>query len=432
MTATVAARPGTRALDWMLPRPEHGRRIPGIEGIRGLGCMAVAVGHVVEMNAFGTATNMKLWVLGSALVLFFAASGFLLYLQFLVRFLSGAPRPDFVRYTSRRFFRIFPGYVVIFLLANFVLQSVYVQNQLLAKQEQIETGVPLVGVGMITDPGMFLTNLTLTQTYLPAYIQTGVNPSWSLTLELAFYFTLPLFALLIWWLRDNTRWNPIAIAIVPPAILVAVSTVSKFVADRLSAAHGGIGDPENAFGPTWLAVLTRSILVLGDNFGVGMLAAVVYAALFLGKMPRLRLMPLRIGMLALIVACVPLWLMTRSAATRFDTSVIAIMCFAVLIFVTVPHARGVASPFADFCDNRFFYRLGTISMSVYLWHYPVLLLMRRWGWYGDDTVTGMLLSLLPVLVICLVLSEITYRLVEAPGMRLQFRKNDSGQWRIVG
>ena len=110
--------------------PTH-TRIIGLDGIRGLGCLAVVMGHVALSYSPVTHDKAFLGVLGLALILFFVLSGFLLFLPYIRRLTKDrakAVMPDTKQYALHRFFRVFPGYLTIFLICNFVLQVAYVQN----------------------------------------------------------------------------------------------------------------------------------------------------------------------------------------------------------------------------------------------------------------------------------------------------------------
>jgi peptidoglycan/LPS O-acetylase OafA/YrhL len=152
-TASAPAAPPPRA------------RIIGLDGVRGLLCLCIAVTHVTTHYSPKTAATWQTNVFGFSLVYFFVLSGFLLSLPFirnLVKDRSSALLPNVTDYTVHRFARIMPAYLVIFLLVNFVLQVSYVQNPALQPLGTDD------GTGMITDPGMLAANLTLLQSYFPA------------------------------------------------------------------------------------------------------------------------------------------------------------------------------------------------------------------------------------------------------------------------
>ena len=56
---------------------------------------------------------------------------------------------------------------------------------------------------MMTEPGPLLLNLSLLHTFVPEHLQTGINPSWSLTTELTFYALLPVLA--VWLVGRSSR-----------------------------------------------------------------------------------------------------------------------------------------------------------------------------------------------------------------------------------
>lgn len=253
--------------------PTH-RRIIGLDGVRGLGCLAVVVGHVGEWYTPHTHHKALLDILGLALILFFVLSGFLLFLPY-VRNLAKPQGhiPNTRQYALHRIFRVFPGYLVIFLICNFILRATYIENP------AIQPRGTQLGSGMITDPGELLANLTLVQTYIPQYMQTGINPSWSLTLELAFYISLPLLGMLMFALRGRVRMHPLLLSCLAPAILLAVAFVGRAFIPLVYAnvnVHNYVPVPGSDinelglqnWGPNIAAVFTRSLLTNADLFRV--------------------------------------------------------------------------------------------------------------------------------------------------------------------
>src|ERR1700712_880884 len=199
-------------------------RIIGLDGVRGLLCLSIAVTHITGHYSPKTAITWQTNVFGFSLVYFFVLSGFLLSLPFIRNLLkerSSATLPNVTDYAVHRVARIMPAYVLIFLFVNFVLQMSYVQNPALQPLGTDD------GTGMITDPGALVANLTLLQSYFPAYIQTGINPSWSLTLEYAFYASLPVLFLVVFRMRRRTSRNPLVLALAVPALLLAVGLVGR-------------------------------------------------------------------------------------------------------------------------------------------------------------------------------------------------------------
>lgn len=410
--------------------PTH-RRIVGLDGIRGLGCLAVVVGHVGEFYSPTTHHKALLDILGLALILFFVLSGFLLFLPYVRKLTKPeAAMPDTRQYFLHRVFRVFPGYVVIFLICNFVFRAVYVENQTI--QHPGTQG----GTGMITDPGELLANLTLTQTYIPKFVQTGINPSWSLTLEIAFYLSLPLLGLLMFALRRRFDVHPLKLALVPPAILLTVALIGRALLPWVYSHINVYNFPQDAahnvpnivwlqnWGPNLAAVITRSLLTNADLFAYGMFAAVLFVAIeqgVIGVRPAKRYYWAAIIGIP-VFAVVTLKLLKHQSAFGFGA--LGVVSGLFIVMVVLPLSWGGNSRLARWLDAKPFYFVGLISMSVYLWHYPMLLLLGRYGLAAGDTWGGMLRNMAVVTVVTLLAATITYYGVEKPGLNQvkRFRK----------
>ncbi len=108
--------------------PAFTRRLSGIEGLRGIAAASVVVFHVWTNSAaasfhFGWLGHIRLSQSRPGVQLFFALSGFLLYLPFAAAALRSQARPSFVAYLRNRALRIFPAYWCILLLTALVLRS---------------------------------------------------------------------------------------------------------------------------------------------------------------------------------------------------------------------------------------------------------------------------------------------------------------------
>jgi len=226
-----AARGGRHRRDRLTTTaPGSGARIIGLDGARGLSAVGVAVMHVAGNFSPHAAATTKITLVGMSLIFFYVLSGFLLFLPY-VRRLSEDPStatiPSTRNFAIHRFARVVPGYLVIFLLCNYVFQVVYVENPAL---QPIGTDR---GTGMITDPWQLLANLTLGQTYIPKYALTGLNPSWSLTLEFAFYASLPLLGYLLFALPKRSSMRPMRLTLIAPIILIVIGFTGKLLAPLL-------------------------------------------------------------------------------------------------------------------------------------------------------------------------------------------------------
>lgn len=261
------------------PRFAQAQYLAGLEGIRGLACLAVVSAHCWTFFAPETTPPGAAQALAVGLVLFFAMSGLLIYLPFVRDLALGERRVSLARYAGRRIARVFPGYLVIFLISNFVLQAVYVENAVDVSATNSDDGT-----GLMTDPLLLFLNFTLLQTFVPSGLQTGINPSWSLTTELCFYVALPLLAVpLVRFTRGDPR-RGFFIALVPGVVLIAAGLAGRTWAEHLHAQQPEIDTFSAEFGANGIAVLSRSLLALGDNFGLGMVVAVLFVWIERGEL----------------------------------------------------------------------------------------------------------------------------------------------------
>lgn len=396
-------------------------RIIGLDGVRGLLCLSIAITHVTTHYTPNTADTWMTSLLGFSLVYFFVLSGFLLFLPYVRNLLvdrDKAKMPGVRDYALHRIARIMPCYLVIFLIVNYVLQVAYVENPALQPLGTDD------GTGMITDPGMLLANLTLTQTYFPAYIQTGINPAWSLTLEYAFYASLPLFGAILFALRKRVNLNPLVLAALAPALLLMVGLIGRSLIPVVFAHAGTTDFMLLNWGPNWAAVFTKSFLTNADNFALGMFAAVLFVAIERGALrERLSRRVRALSALAILPAfAVSAVLLV--VANQFVTAGVAVVAALMILVIVAPLARGERTRLAVWLDSRPIRYVGEISLSAYLWHFPVMLMLDRWGLMASDTLTGMLRNIVLLLAVTIAFASVTYYAVEKPVMRWVKRRRD--------
>jgi peptidoglycan/LPS O-acetylase OafA/YrhL len=390
-------------------------RIIGLDGARGLSCLGVAIAHITGHYSPETATAYKAGLVGLSLIFFYVLSGFLLFLPYvrgLCQDRSVAVAPSVRNFALHRIARILPGYLVIFLLVNYAFQVAYVQNPVYQ---------PLggdAGTGMITDPWQLLANLTLVQTYLPRYIQTGLNPSWSLTLEYAFYLVLPLLGMALYVIRRRTAARPLRIAVLGACALAAVALIGRAFIPMVNAATGITDLNVLEWGANWASVFSRSLLTNADNFAVGMLAAVVVVAVERRAVreaisSRVRLYS-SLALLPVLVVSAAL----IALHTPYGTTGLGVLCALLILIIVAPLARDEDSAIARWLDVAPVLYVGKLSLSVYLWHFPVMLLLGRWGVLAGDTLQGMLYNVVVVLAATILISMVTYYLVEKPTVNM--------------
>jgi peptidoglycan/LPS O-acetylase OafA/YrhL len=390
-------------------KPSWGGRLVGVEGLRALAALSVLFSHVISAsgNASAGLGSLENWLrpnLDSGLTLFFTLSGFLLYRPFAAAVLRNDPLPSTRAYLRNRGLRILPGYWAILILSGLVFGAA--------------TLVPASShIGSLTDPGLLARNLLLVQTYSPSGVGTGVSASWSLSVEIVFYLTLPLLALsAARFASGRERGGRVASALVPAAVLLAIGVVGKIAA--FATIPSGPHQPE-LWGNTWHAVLERSFLANADLFAFGMCAAVVLVAAEDGwfTAPRLQ-RACGAGALALAGALI-FYRHRAHVDDRIYTTLIAVSCGLLVLWLTLPWRTRRSIP-VRVLESRAAVWIGVTSYSVYLWHQPVVDWLREHGHMQAGSGSA-IVNLGIVLAIVLPLSTLTYRLVEAPAMRRKAR-----------
>jgi peptidoglycan/LPS O-acetylase OafA/YrhL len=175
------------AVIWTAPTRSVDRatHLVGLDGIRAVAALSVVFTHVgsglVTPRSGGEISTLASYG-GQGLTLFFVFSGFLLP-PFVAAVLNNRTSPSLRRYFTNRGLRIFPAYIVIFLVV-LAAGSLSVHGTPGLHQPQRD-------IGRISSPRIIIPNLFLVQSYIPSSFGTGIGPAWSLTAELTFYACLP-------------------------------------------------------------------------------------------------------------------------------------------------------------------------------------------------------------------------------------------------
>ncbi|MFB7720377.1 acyltransferase family protein [Nocardia sp. NPDC056100] len=169
--------------------------VPALEGMRAMAALGVVVTHVAFQTGATTypIIGRVLERFDMAVAIFFALSGFLLWRPHAAAARGLGAAPSTGRYLLHRAARILPAYWVV-VCAVLIL---------------------LPGAAHTAGLRVWVSNLALTQVFVPYTLTDGLTQMWSLSVEVAFYLVLPLLALALMWLRGPraNRRVPVLLAI---------------------------------------------------------------------------------------------------------------------------------------------------------------------------------------------------------------------------
>ena len=211
MTTTASAHPGAPVAPSPAVAPPPGNpRFALFDSLRGIAVLCIIAYHVTsitgEINK--PVIGDLLAVLGNqALIFFFVISGFLLYRPYAAAHAAGRRRPNTARYARRRVLRIVPAYwTALTLMAIF-------------------PGI----VGVFT--GDWWRYYFFLQVYSSRTLGGGIPPAWSLCVEVTFYISLPLWAIMVRRLRRGRAW--LWSELLPLALVAALGALVQLAASRL-------------------------------------------------------------------------------------------------------------------------------------------------------------------------------------------------------
>ncbi len=347
--------------------------VPALDGMRGLAALGVLVTHVAfqtgeaQSGAIGRAFGR----LDLAVAVFFALSGFLLWRPHAAKARGiGQPQPT-VRYWISRATRILPAYWVAVVLILLFL--------------------PGAGGGY----QVWLANLGLAQVFVPLTLTEGLTQMWSLSVEVAFYVLLPLFAYLMVRLRGNSARFRLP-------LLLGVSVLA------LTWAFIPIPTPDAIHHDNWLPGYL-------PWFGAGMVLAelAVGPSTWIHRLAHRRVLLTFVAFVAFVLSCTDLagpeglvrpepWQYAIKIALG---AIISFSLIAPLVLRDQSQHRFLASPLA--------LAIGRWSYGLFIWHLAVL--NAVFPVFGIVPFSGSFFYVLALTVVLSVaVASASYALVEEP------------------
>ncbi|MGD9954887.1 MAG: acyltransferase family protein [Candidatus Nanopelagicales bacterium] len=371
--------------------------MPGLDGVRAVAVAAVVVFHMDES-----------WLPGGFLGVdvFFTLSGFLIT-SLLLAELDASGRVDFKRFYIRRARRLLPALYLV-LVATSLAAMTIAQD---AAQRVREDA---------TAAFFYVTNWWYVlhgQSYFEA---TGRPPMlqhlWSLAVEEQFYFVWPVLAWLLWKVgrTRGVRVGAVVGALASTAAMawIAVAQGMPEVTDPSRVYFGSDTHAMTILVGAALATVWRPGVVSARLTGRGV--ASVTAS----------------GFASLAVLFAVFWFVSADSPLLYRGGFLVI---GVITAVVVASAAITASAFAGLMAMQPLKWIGERSYGIYLWHWPVFMLLRP----GIDLDADGLQVQFMRLAITLALAELSYRYVEMPirhGLigRAWKRWKEAGGFALVG
>lgn len=365
----------------MLSVQRSAGRLPSLTGLRCVAALLVFIYHGSAIAVFADPAvqeNYAFLTYNAANVgvsFFFVLSGFVLAWS--------AKRGDTARrFWRRRFFKIFPNHVVVYVLALILM----------------------IAAGQALVPDGALANLFLVQSWVPdsSLIMSSVNGvTWSLSVEMAFYVCFPLLILLVNRIRAHRLW-------LAAGVVAAVALLAPVVAGAVLPV-----DPPSPFitGASWSEhwFLYFFPVIRGLEFVGGMiLARIVREGRWIG-----------LGVVPATLLTVAVYAITLYLPKAYGFGGAYLVPLTLLVAAAaVADGKGRRSVL----NARATVWLGEISYAFFLLHFVLLFTVSRVvgpGWASADlggTISGILL-LAGIWVGCTLLAWLLYVLVERPAMR---------------
>lgn len=350
------------------------RYIPALDGLRALAVIAVVIYH---MNA----TALQSGLLG--VTIFFVLSGYLIT-GLLIREWSTTKKINLPQFWLRRVRRLFPA-IVFVLLGTIVLTGVFAPDMLTKLRNDIVAAL------------LFFTNwwyIFQDASYFEAMgAPSPVTHFWSLAIEEQFYLIWPPLLLLL--LSKRVKKRHIQLGLLVTAIASAAA---------MAILYSPQADPSRVYYGTDTRAFS---LLIGAFLAFEFPPARVNGHGRQGFTARDRKIALGVGSAALAGILVMMVAVNGYSPFLYYGGIALLSLLTGALIITLADGR---SPLARFFALRPLVWIGKLSYSIYLWHYPLLLLMNPRNFTGETPWFAYVGQALVILAV----SAISYYVVETP------------------
>ncbi|MDG1410648.1 MAG: acyltransferase family protein [Acidimicrobiales bacterium] len=347
-------------------------RIEGLDGLRAMAVLAVLGYHLRPSAVPGGFLGVDV---------FFVISGFLIT-TLLIREQRTAGRIDLRAFWIRRGRRLLPALVTV--VATSIIVARLVDSDLLVNIKRQTIGAATFSTNWI--------EIGASTDYFDASSPLLFNTFWSLAIEEQFYLLWPI--VIVGLVRARVRLTHAAMFTLVAAGGSA-TLMSVLIASGVSATRVYYGTDTHLFG-----------LMLGASLAFAFAAPVPILAS--RRWHRLRLWVGFVGMAAVVAL---IFGIDHASPITYHGGIALASACSVLMVVALP---GGPTLFTGLLQTRPLSWVGQRSYGIYLWHWPVFLVVSELLPAPAPGVPPTLLTALSVLAVTAILSEASYQWIEGP------------------
>ncbi|QHW38343.1 acetyltransferase [Staphylococcus ursi] len=350
-------------------KPISPRYMPGLDGIRAVAVIAIIIYHLNPQ-----------WLSGGFLGVdtFFVISGYLITSLLLTEY-HHTGKIELTSFWLRRVKRLIPA-VLFLVMGVLVLTLVFMPTEI-----QKVRADSIAAIFYVSNWWYIMQNVD----YFEQFAVQPLKHLWSLAIEEQFYLVFPI--VLLGLLSFMRRLKSIRITFL---ILLVISMITMMV----------LYVPNENVARVYFGTDTRIQTLL-----MGVLLALVWPPFQLkAKVNRkMRMMIDTAGVIGLAILFICFKFVSETNSILYYGGFFLISAVTLLVIASSVHPSGY---FAKFLGNKVFTFIGSRSYSLYLWHYPIIVLIHH------QFVQGQIPPLVYVVEILLMvlMAEFSYKSIEQP------------------
>ncbi|HAR6370468.1 TPA: acetyltransferase [Staphylococcus pseudintermedius] len=350
-------------------KPINPRYMPGLDGVRAVAVIAIIIYHLNPQ-----------WLSGGFLGVdtFFVISGYLITSLLLTEY-HNTGKIKLMSFWLRRVKRLIPA-VLFLVMGVIVLSLIFMPTEI-----QKVRADSIAAIFYVSNWWYIMQNVD----YFEQFAVQPLKHLWSLAIEEQFYLVFPIVLLSL--LSFIRRLKSIRIIFL---ILLVISMIAMMV----------LYVPNENVARVYFGTDTRIQTLL-----MGVLLALVWPPFQLkAKVNRqMRTMIDTAGFVGLAILFICFKFVSETNSILYYGGFFLISTVTLLVIASSVHPSGY---FAKFLGNKVFTFIGSRSYSLYLWHYPIIVLIHH------QFVQGQIPPLVYVVEILLMvlMAEFSYKFIEQP------------------